>query len=82
MFLNIEVVLNLGGGNRIVIVVKVVVKVVFNVVIGGVVVEVGLRLDFSLWIVEDDLLLENVMEVGVGKYLIVYLLFLFCYVLL
>lgn len=56
---------NLGGGNRIVMVVKVVVKVVLNVVIGGVVVEVGLWLDFSLWIVEDDLLLENVMEVSI-----------------
>lgn len=82
MLLNIEVVLNLGGGNRIATAAKVAAKVAPNVVTGGVVAEAGPRPDFSLWTVEDDLLLENAMEVGAGKYLIAYLSSLFCHVLL
>nr|XP_024389733.1 uncharacterized protein LOC112289041 isoform X3 [Physcomitrium patens] len=53
-----------GGGNRIATAAKVAAKVAPNVVTGGVVAEAGPRPDFSLWTVEDDLLLENAMEAG------------------
>lgn len=56
---------NPGGGNRIATAAKVAAKVAPNVVTGGVVAEAGPRPDFSLWTVEDDLLLENAMEVSI-----------------
>lgn len=55
--------MNTGGGNRIATAAKVAAKAAPNVVTGGVVAEAGPRPDFSLWTVEDDLLLENAMEV-------------------
>lgn len=59
--------LNPAGGNRIATAAKVAAKVAPNVVTGGVVAEAGPRPDFSLWTVEDDLLLENAMEVRICR---------------
>jgi hypothetical protein len=42
---------------------KVAAEVAPNVVTGGTVAETGPRPDFSLWTVEDDLLLKDAMEV-------------------
>lgn len=48
---------------------KVAAEVAPDVVTGGVVAESGPRPDFSLWTVEDDLLLKNAMEVSVNGHM-------------
>ncbi|CAK9862278.1 unnamed protein product [Sphagnum jensenii] len=59
---------NVGGGdgsnNTTATAAKVAAEVAPNVVTGGIVAETGPRPDFSLWTVEDDLLLKNAVEVG------------------
>jgi hypothetical protein len=58
---------NVGGGdgsnNTTATAAKVAAEVAPNVVTGGIVAETGPRPDFSLWTVEDDLLLKNAVEV-------------------
>lgn len=55
----------ISAGSAIATAAKVAAEVAPDVVTGGIVAEVGPRPDFSLWTVEDDLLLKNAIEVRV-----------------